>query len=125
MSLDRTSSAMTVLAVDRWWFLLAAGLGAGVVALLMKRRADGATALVDAPALPEPAVEPDAGGGYAGAAPPAPDGSAPVGYAVKANEASMLFHTAESPFYARVRADLWFDSEEHARAAGFSRWDER
>jgi hypothetical protein len=48
---------------------------------------------------------------------PAPD--------IKGNEATMLFHTTESPYYARVRADVWFESEDEARAAGYSRWDER
>jgi hypothetical protein len=48
---------------------------------------------------------------------PAPD--------IKGNEATMLFHTTESPYYGRVRADAWFESEDEARAAGYSRWDER
>jgi len=48
--------------------------------------------------------------------------AAPV---IKGNEATMLFHTTESPYYARVRADSWFETEEAARAAGYSRWDER
>ena len=59
--------------------------------------------------IAEPIAEPVAA--------PAPD--------IKGNEATMLFHTTESPYYARVRADVWFASEEAARAAGYSRWDER
>ena len=64
-------------------------------------------------------------GGYAGSAAPTADGTPPVGHPIKGNESSMLFHTYESPYYARTRADVWFDTEESARAAGFSRWDER
>ena len=36
----------------------------------------------------------------------------------------MLFHTPESPYYGRTRAEVWFDSEASARAAGFTRGDE-
>lgn len=35
----------------------------------------------------------------------------------------MLFHTDESPAYARSSADVWFRDEEAAVAAGFARWD--
>lgn len=37
----------------------------------------------------------------------------------------MLFHTADSPSYDAVRAEVWFDSEESARNAGFAHWDRR
>ena len=45
--------------------------------------------------------------------------------AIKGNEATGLFHTPESPHYGRVRGDVWFETEEEARAAGFRRWDDR
>lgn len=64
-------------------------------------------------------------GPYAGSAEPLADGSAPAGYPVKGNVDSMLFHTVESPYYRGTRAQVWFDSEDHAREAGFTRWDER
>lgn len=60
-----------------------------------------------------------------GSAQPLPDGSAPSeAFTVKGIAKSMLFHTAESPYFGRARADVWFDSEETARVAGFVRWDE-
>lgn len=37
----------------------------------------------------------------------------------------MLYHTEDSPYYGRTVADVWFDSESAARAAGFTRWDQR
>jgi uncharacterized membrane protein ArfC len=77
--------------------------------------AKGATALV-APAYPV--------GKYgAGSVDPLADGSAPVGYDIKGNEDSMLFHTPESAWYGRTKAEVWFTDEATARAAGFAHWD--
>ena len=45
---------------------------------------------------------------------------APKGFTIKGNEDSMLFHTEESPYYSRTKAELWFNSVEAAEAAGFS-----
>ena len=53
------------------------------------------------------------------------DGSTPGGYPVKGNTDTMLFHTAASRWFSRIRADVWFESEEAAVAAGFTRWDRR
>ncbi|GAA1173882.1 hypothetical protein GCM10009584_13800 [Ornithinimicrobium humiphilum] len=61
----------------------------------------------------------------AGSAEPLPDGSGPAGWEIKGNVGSMLFHTPESPSYDSVRAEVWFESEEAARAAGFAHWDRR
>ncbi|OLT18084.1 hypothetical protein BJF86_11515 [Serinicoccus sp. CNJ-927] len=61
----------------------------------------------------------------AGSAEPLEDGSGPAGWAIKGNSGSMLFHTPESPSYDGVRAEVWFESEEAARAAGFAHWDRR
>ncbi len=60
-----------------------------------------------------------------GSADPAPDGSGPAGWTIKANQDSMKFHTEESPWYERTAAEIWFESEERAAAAGFKRWDDR
>lgn len=60
-----------------------------------------------------------------GSADPLEDGSGPEGWAVKGNSGSMLFHTPESPSYDAVRAEVWFESEDAARAAGFAHWDRR
>lgn len=73
-----------------------------------------------------PAAEVPVGRFGAGSVDALADGSAPrSGYAIKGNADSMKFHTAESPYYGRTKAEVWFDSEEAARAAGFHRWDER
>lgn len=58
-----------------------------------------------------------------GSATPAPDGSGPAGWLIKGNANSMLFHTPESPSYGKTRAEVWFQDEESARAAGFAHWD--
>lgn len=86
---------------------------------------------VDEPVLDD-GDQPAAGGAVfaesiygAGSVEPAEDGSGPEGWAVKGNTGSMLFHTADSPSYDAVRAEVWFDSEESARNAGFAHWDRR
>ncbi|MFK5688582.1 hypothetical protein ACI3EY_02855 [Ornithinimicrobium sp. LYQ92] len=89
----------------------------------------------DAPA-PEPDPEPEpfapaqeptfAESVYgAGSAEPLDDGTGPSGWEVKGNSGSMLFHTPESPSWDGVRAEVWFESEDAARAAGFAHWDRR
>jgi hypothetical protein len=52
---------------------------------------------------------------------PLPDGSAPgPEYTIKGNADSMLFHTPDSPYYARTKAEVWFRDADEARAAGFT-----
>ena len=58
-------------------------------------------------------------GPFPGAVEPLVDGSMPAGYEIKANAQSMLFHVPGSRYYKATRAEYWFDTEEHARAAGF------
>lgn len=53
-------------------------------------------------------------GSYVGAEPP-------EGYTIKGNDRSMKYHLPESGGYDRTIADVWFNSEEAAQAAGFSR----
>lgn len=60
-----------------------------------------------------------------GSAAPAPDGSGPAGWEIKGNTGSMLFHTPDSPSYEGTMAEVWFESEEAARAAGFAHWDRK
>jgi uncharacterized membrane protein ArfC len=48
---------------------------------------------------------------------------APKGYTIKGNEDSMLYHTPESPSYKQTIAEVWFNDEETAAKAGFTRWD--
>jgi uncharacterized membrane protein ArfC len=72
-----------------------------------------------------------AGGTYAvgafgeGSVDPLSDGSMPVGFDVKGNADSMLYHSPASPWYGRTKAEVWFRDEETAAAAGFARWDSR
>lgn len=55
-----------------------------------------------------------------------PNGTSPrPGYAIKGNADSMKFHTEDSPYYGRTKAEVWFESEDSARRAGFHRWDEK
>lgn len=51
---------------------------------------------------------------------PLEDGSQPEGFPVKGNADSMLYHTPESPFYGRTKAEVWFTTAEAAEAAGFA-----
>ena len=64
-------------------------------------------------------------GVYPGSAAPTADGSAPPGYDIKGHDRTGLYHTTESPYYGRIGAEVWFDTEDNARAAGFTRWDQR
>ena len=58
-----------------------------------------------------------------GSVDPLPDGSMPVGFDVKGNADSMLYHSPKSPWYARTKAEVWFRDEATAAAAGFKHWD--
>lgn len=49
------------------------------------------------------------------------DGEAPEGYEIKGNAQSMLFHTPDSRYYKATKAEVWFDTEESAVAAGLSK----
>lgn len=51
------------------------------------------------------------------------DGSAPEGFTIKGNADSMLFHTTDSPYYGRTKAEVWFRTERDAERAGFTHWD--
>jgi hypothetical protein len=75
------------------------------------------------PVLTESTVEP---GGYPHSARPLPDGSAPTAeFTIKGNAGSMLFHTKESPYYGRTKAEVWFRNPADAEAAGFTGWNKR
>lgn len=62
-----------------------------------------------------PAAEHNYGeGSYVGTEPP-------EGFTIKGNERSMKYHTREAAGYDRTNADVWFNSEEAAQQAGFTR----
>jgi large subunit ribosomal protein L4 len=73
--------------------------------------APAAPAVVEADEV-EDGAEDYGTGSYRGAEPP-------TGFEVKGNEDSMKYHTPESPYYSRTKAEVWFDSAETAEAAGF------
>ncbi|RYY49104.1 MAG: 50S ribosomal protein L4, partial [Actinomycetales bacterium] len=52
---------------------------------------------------------------------PLKSGNAPKGHEIKGNADSMKYHTADSPWYDQTVAEVWFDTEETAQAAGFTK----
>ncbi len=82
----------------------------------MKAAATSAEAVeVEQSAQAQPAQTEDdapADGSYKGDNPPA-------GFDIKGNADSGKFHTPESPWYGRTKAEVWFNSVEAAEAAGF------
>ena len=60
-------------------------------------------------------------GEYAGSVLPDEDGNGPDTHPIKGNADSMLYHTPDSRYYKVTKAEVWFDTEEHAEAAGFSK----
>jgi len=60
------------------------------------------------------AVSPYGPGSYVGYEPP-------EGFSIKGNDRSMKYHVAGSAAYERTGAEVWFDSEDAARQAGFVR----
>lgn len=97
----------------------------------------------DAPAVEQSAVEPPAveppaatdetasvggpvPGPYPGSVLPLDDGSAPSEeFVVKGNAGSKRSHSPDSPYFGRTRAEVWFRSQEDAKAAGFAPWTPR
>ena len=63
---------------------------------------------------------------YPGAMRAPADGSAPPSsHPVKVHTGSGRYHTVESPYYVRTRADLYFVGAAEAEAAGFVAWNSR
>jgi len=61
-------------------------------------------------------------GKYAGSSVPLEDVSvAPEGFPIKGNEDSMKYHTPDSQWFEQTVAEVWFDTEESAIAAGFTK----
>ncbi|MFP5489601.1 MAG: 50S ribosomal protein L22, partial [Acidimicrobiia bacterium] len=60
-------------------------------------------------------------GEYPGSVLPDADGNGPETHPIKGNADSMLYHTPDSRYYQVTKAEVWFDTEEHAEAAGFSK----
>lgn len=51
------------------------------------------------------------------------DGSGPIGWLIKGNADSMLYHGTDSPAYDVTIAEVWFFDEDTAKEAGFEKWD--
>ena len=49
----------------------------------------------------------------------APNGGCPADFPIKGNANSNLYHTPDSPFYYRTKAELCFANEEAARKNGY------
>ena len=47
------------------------------------------------------------------------DGSIPAGYEIKGNANSMKYHVPGGRYYEVTIADVFFDTAEHAEAAGY------
>jgi large subunit ribosomal protein L17 len=61
-------------------------------------------------------------GKYAGSSVPLEDlAKAPEGFPIKGNEDSMKYHTPDGQWFEQTTAEIWFDSEESAQAAGFTK----
>ena len=61
-------------------------------------------------------------GKYAGSSVPLEDPSvAPEGFPIKGNEDSKKYHTPDGQWFEQTVAEVWFDTEESAVAAGFTK----
>jgi large subunit ribosomal protein L22 len=58
---------------------------------------------------------------HAGGVLPDADGNGPDSHPIKGNADSMLYHTPDSRYYKVTKAEVWFDTEENAEAAGFAK----
>ncbi len=62
-----------------------------------------------------------AAGEWAGSILPDADGNGPDTHPIKGNADSMLYHTPDSRYYKVTKAEVWFDTEANAEAAGFAK----
>ncbi|NEA34073.1 50S ribosomal protein L17 [Streptomyces sp. SID13031] len=86
-----------------------------------KKAAAKDEAKVDAAPAEETKVQDVVAGKFEGSAAPLDGGAAPEGYDIKGNEDSMKYHTTESPWYDQTVAEVWFQTEDAAKAAGFAK----
>jgi len=62
-----------------------------------------------------------AAGEWEGSVLPDEDGNGPDTHPIKGNADSMLYHEPDGRYYAITKAEVWFDTAEHAEAAGFAK----
>jgi large subunit ribosomal protein L17 len=61
-------------------------------------------------------------GKYAGSSVPLENADkAPEGFPIKGNEGAMKYHTPDGQWFDQTTAEVWFDTEESAQAAGFTK----
>ena len=61
-------------------------------------------------------------GKYDGSSVPLEDAdTAPEGFPIKGNEGSMKYHTPDGQWFDQTTAEVWFDTEESAQSAGFTK----
>jgi large subunit ribosomal protein L17 len=61
-------------------------------------------------------------GKYAGSSVPLENADkAPEGFPIKGNEGPMKYHTPDGQWFDQTTAEVWFDTEESAQAAGFTK----
>ena len=60
-------------------------------------------------------------GEWEGSMLPDDDGNGPDTHPIKGNADSMLYHEPDGRYYGITKAEVWFDTAEHAEAAGFSK----
>ena len=58
---------------------------------------------------------------WAGSVMPDADGNGPESHQIKGNTDSMLYHMPGTRYYKVTKAEVWFDTEENAEAAGFAK----
>ncbi len=95
----------------------AVGASAAPVLPVFDEVAAGVAARAATGEEPPAGTEPAAGDGWAS---PGPDGKGPEGWTVKGKADAKVFHTEDSPWYRRTKADVWFRDAEAAAAAGFT-----
>ena len=78
-------------------------------------------AQVAAPKAAKPAAKADVSPHGEGSHAPIEGDEMPDGFPIKGNAGSMLYHLPDTSFYNRTVAEVWFATEEAAKAAGFTR----
>jgi large subunit ribosomal protein L17 len=86
-----------------------------------KKAAAKDEAKVDETPAEDAKVQDVVAGKFEGSAAPLDGGAAPEGYDIKGNEDSMKYHGTDSPWYDQTVAEVWFQTEDAAKAAGFTK----
>lgn len=111
------------------WLMLLSAIGGAAYAYWRDRGADDVLEPAEwPPVVPEPASDaeperqPDTASDPTETSTwvePLDDGSCPVGYPIKANDNSGIFHVPEGRFYARTKAERCYASPDAAVADGY------